>query len=164
MYWILHTINEYRLCSSLTHINKQTNKDRTMGFSYYCSQTAEIFLLVLWNNRPLQQSGNSGDIQLRNRSLFCSGSDPARGVWWPETGCLRGQNQGTTMRAVHWLFGRGGASWSKKIFCERVKKKKAPLGLLFHICLPPRHCTRSPSEGGWGQYTNSCGVNEEGGD
>lgn len=70
-------------------------------------------------------------------------------LWWPDMGCLRGQSQGTTVRAVHWLLGRGGASWSKEIFYETAKKKNVPVGLLFHICLPLAL---------WGQYTNSCGV------
>lgn len=122
-----------------------------MVFVYYCSQRAGIFLLVLWNDRLLQQSGNSGDVQLRSRSLFSSSSDPAWCVWWPEMVHLPGQNQGTTARAAHQLFGRGGASWSKNICYERAKKKKkkVPLGLLFHICLPLAL---------WGQYTNSCVV------
>lgn len=43
-------------------------------------------------------------------------------------------------RAVDWLFSRAGASVSRKIFYEMVKKKKsAPLCLLFHIWI----CTRA---------------------
>lgn len=120
-----------------------------MGFIYYCSQRVEIFLLVLWNNRLFQQSGNSRDVQLRNRGLFSSSSDSTWGVWWPQIGHLPGQNQGTMVRAAHQLFGRGGASWSKNICYEMAKKKKISLGLLFHICLPLAL---------WGQYTNLCGV------
>lgn len=108
-----------------------------MCFSYYCSQTAEIFLLVHQNNRPLQQSGNSGDGQLRSRSLFCSGSDPAWGVWRSETAHRHGQKQGTGTRAVHLLFGRGSASWSKKIFYQKMKKKKCTLRLIIsHLPAP----------------------------
>lgn len=101
-----------------------------MGFIYYCSQRAEIFLLALWNNRLFQQSGSSRDVQLRNRRLFSSSSDPAWGVWWPQIGHLPGQNQGTMLRAAHRLFGRGGASWSKNICYEMAKKKKSILRLI----------------------------------
>lgn len=109
-----------------------------MGFIYYCSQRGGIFLLVLWNNRLFQQSGNSRDVQLRNRSLFSSSSDPAWGVWWPQIGHLPGQNQGTMLRAAHRLFGRGGKNIGVKIFGVKIfatrwqrKKKKCPWAYYF---------------------------------
>lgn len=101
-------------------------------------------------------SGDSGEIQLWNRSFFCSGFGSVQGAWMPNTG----QSVWLSRRELcTCCLANGGAPWSQKIFLRGNEVKK--MQPYYFTYAGPCHCTRSPSgewlgliimwcEGGWG--------------
>lgn len=92
-------------------------------------------------------SGDSGEIQLRNRSFFCSGFGSVQGAWMPNTG----QSVWLSSRELcTCCLANGGAPWSQKIFLRGNEVKKMQPYLIISHMLAPATVQGALLGGGWG--------------